>query len=311
MLHILLTLEIASCLELPSFYHKTENLVDIVSSLNCANIALVSERPLQTFKYSSQSQFKTMIIFGEHPRELISTELGLAYIRHLCETNLNLSDFLIVLNANPNRRQKVEGGEWCLRTNDNGVDINRNWAAHWKSADCQIEKDTCPGPSPFSETETQEMRDLMVGYKPDLMISIHSGTEAIFLPHVYSKKSADIPELERIVTELRDDFCEDCAIGNSYDILDYLAYGTCVDYAYDEARVPYSLAFEIYQMKNKHASFLSGVKPTCLMQSESSSAADCLNYFNPVTESEYKETIDRWIAILDQLVTSVSLLVES
>lgn len=38
----------------------------------------------------------------------------------------------MILNANPLSRQKVEGGEYCLRENENGVDINRNYDAHWE-----------------------------------------------------------------------------------------------------------------------------------------------------------------------------------
>lgn len=37
----------------------------------------------------------------------------------------------MILNANPISRSKVEGGEYCLRENENGVDINRNYDAHW------------------------------------------------------------------------------------------------------------------------------------------------------------------------------------
>jgi hypothetical protein len=38
----------------------------------------------------------------------------------------------MVVNANPNSRQRVESGEYCLRENENGVDINRNYDAHWQ-----------------------------------------------------------------------------------------------------------------------------------------------------------------------------------
>jgi hypothetical protein len=37
-----------------------------------------------------------------------------------------------MVNANPEARQIVESGSFCLRENENGVDINRNYDAHWE-----------------------------------------------------------------------------------------------------------------------------------------------------------------------------------
>lgn len=37
----------------------------------------------------------------------------------------------MVLNANPYSRMKAEQGDFCLRENENGVDINRNYESHW------------------------------------------------------------------------------------------------------------------------------------------------------------------------------------
>jgi len=35
----------------------------------------------------------------------------------------------------------VEAGEYCLRVNENGVDLNRNWDSHWKmAADAEMDK---------------------------------------------------------------------------------------------------------------------------------------------------------------------------
>lgn len=85
---------------------------------------------------------KAMIIFGEHARELISTETGLHLLRQLCGTeknpNVDISPILqknkirVVLNSNPLSRKLVENGEYCTRVNENKVDINRNWDAHWE-----------------------------------------------------------------------------------------------------------------------------------------------------------------------------------
>lgn len=42
------------------------------------------------------------------------------------------NEFMLVVNANPGSRMQVEQGDWCLRVNPNGVDLNRNWDEHWE-----------------------------------------------------------------------------------------------------------------------------------------------------------------------------------
>jgi hypothetical protein len=49
-------------------------------------------------------------------------------IEHILD-NFNM---LIIVNGNPESRTKVEEGDLCLRSNENHVDLNRNWESHWK-----------------------------------------------------------------------------------------------------------------------------------------------------------------------------------
>lgn len=52
----------------------------------------------------------------------------------MADHSLVLDNFYIQIipNANPLSRTRVENGEYCLRVNENGVDLNRNWDSHWK-----------------------------------------------------------------------------------------------------------------------------------------------------------------------------------
>ena len=93
---------------------------------------------------------KVFYLFGEHARELISPETGLNLIKALCgETRvsgfnvdaiLEKNTFKIVLNANPIARDMVLAGEFCKRTNEDNVDLNRNWDAHWEPVTHHIER---------------------------------------------------------------------------------------------------------------------------------------------------------------------------
>merc|ERR1719183_1577875 len=129
---------------------------------------------------------KNFLLFGEHARELISPESGLHFIKTLCgeagdkertSKTLQDSEFQIVLNGNPASRKKVEQGDFCLRVNPDGVDLNRNWDEEWKPQPPMDPVDTNPGSGPFSEPETQVFRDLVSSYRPTNFLTIHSGTK--------------------------------------------------------------------------------------------------------------------------------------
>merc|ERR1719281_2295509 len=118
---------------------------------------------------------KNFLLFGEHARELISPESGLHFIKSLCgETDLKEkaervlqdSEFQIVVNGNPASRKHVEQGDFCLRVNPDGVDLNRNWDEEWSpGSPFDMSGDTNPGPSAFSEAETKIFKDLVSEYK--------------------------------------------------------------------------------------------------------------------------------------------------
>jgi len=40
----------------------------------------------------------------------------------------------MIINGNPVSRKNVESGSYCLRANENGVDLNRNWSAFWEKS---------------------------------------------------------------------------------------------------------------------------------------------------------------------------------
>ena len=91
--------------------------------------------------HESSSKYNVFLLFGEHAREMISPETGLNIAKALCgqasttvdvHENLHKFNYHMVLNANPDSRKKVEAGEYCLRVNENGVDLNRNWDDHWE-----------------------------------------------------------------------------------------------------------------------------------------------------------------------------------
>jgi hypothetical protein len=218
---------------------------------------------------------RMFVLFGEHARELISPETGIALLRTLCgagdlsllqtktkaksaDDYLQDTEFQIVLNGNPNSRRKVEQGDYCLRVNENGVDLNRNWDEKWE-AEAMDFANTNPGPRPFSESETKIFKQLVSDYNPTTFLTIHSGTRGMYMPWAYDMQhlaTRNQPEMMAILKQVDQDHCE-CPFGAAGKEVGYPCPGTCLDWVYDRVETPYSFAFEIYTSPDKDESLKS------------------------------------------------------
>lgn len=69
----------------------------------------------------------------------------------------------MILNLNPISREKVEKGDYCLRLNENGVDLNRNYDIHFESY-VDNDRQTTSGSEAFSELQTRLVRDTLSEY---------------------------------------------------------------------------------------------------------------------------------------------------
>ncbi|KAK4351817.1 hypothetical protein RND71_027335 [Anisodus tanguticus] len=91
-----------------------------------------------------KSKLRILLSFGQHGRELITTELALRILSILSEEEflssaypLNLNNTLdrlvikVIPMENVNGRKLVESGDLCERRNGRGVDLNRNWSVDW------------------------------------------------------------------------------------------------------------------------------------------------------------------------------------
>jgi hypothetical protein len=71
----------------------------------------------------------------------------------------------------------VNGEDWI-----GGVDLNRNYPIDWEKAISDPSSPVYRGPTPFSEPETQAIRDLVLAHNFTHAISFHSGLEFIIYP---------------------------------------------------------------------------------------------------------------------------------
>jgi len=288
----------------------------------------------------SQPINKNFLLFGEHARELVSPESGLHFIKTLCgQTGLSdrakevLKDneFQIIVNGNPHSRKKVEQGEFCLRVNENGVDLNRNWDEEWQpdAADGVSSVDTNPGPAPFSEPETKIFKAAVAEYQPTTFLTVHSGTKGMYMPWAYDMDhlaKRNQPEMMQILKTLDKNHCQ-CPFGAAGREVGYSCPGTCLDYVYDKLNVEYAFAWEIYtnpemdgmlqdrwqEKMNEQGSFLQLTShlghehfkdlfedhPSSFVQLRASrghdmSPEECFSQFNPASESELNSVVENW-----------------
>lgn len=159
---------------------------------------------------------KPGIIFlgNHHARELVTVEIPLLLIKHLLEgygkdpriTELvNSRDIWIVPMVNPDGHIEAEkGANWRKNMNKNdgsryrGVDLNRNYGYQWGTggSSSSPSSDTFMGKAPFSEPETQAVRDFIKAH-PNLkiMMSYHSFSNLILWPWGYTKQRVNNPKL--------------------------------------------------------------------------------------------------------------------
>jgi len=344
------------------FFHTSDELSQELQRLttSCPGLT-VDSQPLDggvnidiasLKKEGSSPVNKMYFLFGEHARELISPESGIYFLRSLCgETDtseylngvLDDTEFRVVLNGNPHSRRKVEDGDFCLRVNENGVDLNRNWDEKWEPSPEFSPADTNPGSAPFSEPETQIFRNDVTNTRPTSFVTIHSGTLGMYMPWAYDMEHLAQRNNKAMMSMLRDldeEYCQ-CPFGAAGREVGYSCPGTCLDYVYDELNTSYAFAFEIYvgqdyrddlksrwQEKMRETESTSFVQlahedyhhifhqhQSDFVQLQSKTVRrdhslrdpdDCLSQFNPTDDASYRQTIDNWARVYGDLARRIA-----
>jgi len=152
----------------------------------------IEGRPLLAAKITSKPGDKlpaVRITGGTHARELVPVELMRNLTKLLLEgygkdaavTRLvDTREIWIVPVVNPDGRTRVEKGNSMWRKNTRptgvgagGVDINRNADDHWSQGNSSKWADDYHGDAPFSEPETQALRDLALKVRFKSSFDIH------------------------------------------------------------------------------------------------------------------------------------------
>lgn len=198
---------------IPEFYHTPEEINTFLAEIQATYPDItrvvpvgksVSGREIKAIIISDkpgepESKPRIRLTGGIHGSEIISSEIMIYFIKYLTENydsdddikSLVNSRYIVVIPVlNP------DGLAVAGRRNDNGVDLNRNFSSNWKDGYGY-------GSGPFSEPESQALRDFSLEQNFHLSITFHSGAVLVNIPFDYSSESEDgvVPEENNLVRE--------------------------------------------------------------------------------------------------------------
>ena len=262
-------------------YHQQDELFAFYEALEASRPDLVSSRSIGESIEGREIRAYTIcgaadpasvpgiyIVAGAHAREWISP----ATISYLADTLVNghgaderitpLVDDLawhIVPLANPDGYQFTWDSNrlWRKTRKANGdgsfgVDWNRNFAAGWggPGSSGNTGSDTYRGTAPFSEPETQAIRDdVAANPNTSIFFDVHCYSQLVLWPYGYDATEPEGPagEIHRNLGEGIAEAIESIngrifAPQPAHDL--YLASGTSLDWAWDDAGV-YAFTYEL------------------------------------------------------------------
>jgi len=363
--------------ELMPWYHSADDIASTLRALatQCKNADIdVSTRTqinvgsaagaevnmdvVRVSRSGGAPKLKAILVYGEHAREVISPESALNFVQTLCGQGpeaerasavLDNVSFTIVPNANPLSRQKVEDGYYCQRTNEDGVDLNRNFGDAHRTSGEELGDERNPGPSGFSEPESKILKGIIDEERPDIYVSVHSGAYLLGTPFGFKRGNSPPTEssMMEVLGPISDKYCKgQCPYGNLAELINYDNPGCDIDYV-AETGTPYVFTWEIYvgsgyrdryieeaQMRRNVGAGTPADDGLSLVQLKSSAAKrqrraralqakraaavlrgrepeaeqhvqDCLDQFNPQSEEETKDVLQRFTSAYLELAERV------
>jgi len=203
-------------------YHTYAEINDELHQLAAAHpqiaqVSLIGKsvegRDLWAIKISdnvTQAEAETAVVFlgGHHAREWIAVDVPFLLAKHLLNrygadtaiTRLvNQAEIWIVPLVNPDGHQYSVTNDRLWRKNRRnngdgtfGVDLNRNYSFQWGGPGSSRDtfSDIYRGAAPFSEPETQAVRDFLRQHRPRSLISYHNFSQLILYPWGFTNAPA-------------------------------------------------------------------------------------------------------------------------
>lgn len=284
-----------------------------VSQRSVGNASLSLE-VLHISKRGVAPKVKAMLLYGIHAREVITVESALHFVGTLCGEGEEASrankvldevSFVIVPVANPSGKHLVDEGNLCMRVNGRGVDLNRNFGDdHVENVGegSKLGDETYHGPRGFSEAESLIIKSILEEERPDIYVSVHSGSYLLGTPFGYDGDKAPPTEeqLVKLLRPINEKYCKGgCKIGTLAQTVGYLNKGCDIDYVTEHVRIPVAFTWEIYRGEPN-----SGWAGAQLLQEGATGLASeldhrrknaqCFKTFNPDTPQGASDVVKTW-----------------
>lgn len=140
----------------------------------------VEGRDLFAMHIGAKSGVQGIAQYAIHGREWITSLIALAHIRR----GLSRGGIWVLPLTNPDGAILSESGLRPLwKANARGVDLNVNFDARWGSGVSNVRQKSSEnyiGERPFSEPETQALRDFTLEINPAFTVSFHTKGEEIY-----------------------------------------------------------------------------------------------------------------------------------
>jgi carboxypeptidase T len=230
-------------------------------------------------KSGTSSKPGAIFMGNHHAREHVSAEIPLMLIQYLLKNRdeakvkaiLDTRDIWIVPMVNPDGAEfDISTGRykwWRKNRRDNkngtfGVDLNRNYAYKWGTggSDKEPSSEVYMGTEPFSEPETQAIRDFVKAHiNTKILLSFHTFSELVLYPWGYTydgvTKTKDAEVFKKMAKTM--------AAWNHYTPQQsselYIASGDTTDWAYGELGI-FAFTFELSPSSMWQGGFYPGAK---------------------------------------------------
>ncbi len=277
---------------LASGYPQIMRLVSIGKSIQGRDLwaVKISDNPGE----EESDEAEVLYTATTHAREIITPEILLDFIHFL--TGLYGQDsrvthlvdnrqLWLVPMVNPDGHVRVENGDLWYRKNcrpnpdsTKGVDLNRNFGYMWGhdnyGSSSRSSSETYRGSGPFSEPETQALRDLAARHRFVAVLNYHSYSRLVLFP--WSYMAEDTPHHE-IFMELARNLARQSGyeIGNTRMGILYSTNGDADDFFYGDAqgsRPVFSFTIEVgdefHPPENKMSQLISENRPANLYMAD-------------------------------------------
>jgi carboxypeptidase T len=251
-------------------YHSLAEYETILEGLSTQPLSLglqrigssIEERPIWALGIGSQAPRREVLIVGlTHGCEWLGGELSLALANTLLNPSPEEKEIVaqslvetavwIVPVLNPDGYVLSGGGDLDL-ANDwrknvrlledpffdpsrDGVDLNRNFSTSWTDSfdgiGIPVGDLNYPGTAPFSEPETQALRDFAVAHRFFLSLSLHSYGNVLYFPWGFTEEP--VPDFDAF-TSLAEGIADRSKVEVSFEFPAGYTPGNSDDYLYGE-----------------------------------------------------------------------------